>query len=109
MPTSPLPNGDLAPPPLEVEVLDVLGTDSELESPLLLHAAISVASAPAPPAPTILRNFLRDGGFDRSSRRAGSSIGPSPVYRLPGRATSCLRMDAADPSPTHCREVTRSD
>src|SRR3954453_16291889 len=79
MPTSPFPNWD------EVLLAAVLDPAfAPVFEPLDLssspHAAISSANAPAPPAPTIFRNFERDAGSLSIWRSAlsfvlGSSIG----------------------------------
>src|SRR3954454_14291204 len=79
MPTSPFPNWDevLAAAVLEPALAPVFAPPELLSSP---HAAISSANAPAPPAPTIFRNFERDAGSLSIWRSAlscvlGSSIG----------------------------------
>src|SRR3954452_20634452 len=93
MPTSPIPNWDEAllveplPDAAFVPVFELVW----LSSP---HAARSSANAPAPPAPTIFRNFLRDAGSASIRRTApscgfGSSIGGTSIGGLP--AARCLR------------------
>src|SRR4051794_29563104 len=79
MPTSPIPNWDeaLLAEPLPAAAFVPVFELVWLSSP---HAARSSANAPAPPAPTIFRNFLRDAGSASIRRTAlfrgfGSSIG----------------------------------
>src|SRR4051812_510356 len=104
MPTSPIPNWDEAllaeplPDAAFVPVFELVW----LSSP---HAARSSANAPAPPAPTIFRNFLRDAGSASIRRTApsrgfGSSIG-GPPWGLP--AARCLRGRGPNRIRARCR------
>src|SRR3954470_12060692 len=89
MPTSPIPNWDEAllleplPDAAFVPVFELVLSSSP-------HAATSNANAPAPPAPTIFRNFLRDAGSASICRTALSCGLGSSIWGDLHRGVTCL-------------------